>query len=88
MTKRPTGLNIFSTSLDGTLIDPLIDLDYVVIFNCGGSTPSACSGPGVGTEGVDFALGTIDATLVPEPSAVALLVTTALGLIFLSRRRF
>lgn len=81
----PTGFNIFSTTLDGTFSGSVIDLDYVVIFNCGGGTPSACNGPGVGIEGSDFALGTIDATLVPVPSAILFLLSGLLGVAF--RRR-
>ena len=84
----PTGFNIFSTSVTGTFTGTAFDLDYVVIFNCGGSTPSACNGPGVGTEGFDFALGTIDASLViPLPAAVMLFGPAVVGLWGLGRRR-
>lgn len=83
----PTGGAIFSTSIDGTFSGTVLDLDYVVIFNCGGPTPSACDGPGFGTEGFDFALGTIDAALVPLPPAAALFLPSVLGLIGLGRRR-
>lgn len=83
----PTGFNIFSTSLDGTFDGTTFDLNYVVIFNCGFPGSTACPGPGPGTEGLHYALGTVNATLVPLPGAAALLLGGALGLAGWGRRR-
>lgn len=76
----PTGFSIFSTALDGTFDGVAIALDYLVLFNCGGLTPVACPGPGVGVEGSHYALGTISATLVPLPGTVVLLAPAVLAL--------
>ena len=87
----PTGLNVFSASLDGMLLfDSMSNIiganfNYLVIFNnCGGP----CNGPGQGgTEGIDYALGVINTTVVPLPATVWLFGAGILGLMGIGRRQ-
>lgn len=82
----PTGLSIFSTALDGTFDGIDLALNYLVLFNCGGLTPTACPGPGAGVEGSHFALGSISATLVPLPGTVLFLAPAVVALLGIRRR--
>ncbi|NNM00251.1 MAG: hypothetical protein HKO62_05840 [Gammaproteobacteria bacterium] len=78
-----TGDIVSAVTVTGSVSATSINLDYIVLFNCGGSP---CDGPGVGTEQDDWAQGTIVATApIPLPQAV-LLVLPPLALLGRARR--
>ena len=75
----PVGLGVASVTLAGSITPLLIELDYTVLF-AGGD-------PG-GTEGLDFARGTVSAAaVVPLPSALPLLLSALLPLVPRMARR-